>query len=71
MRDWWGVEQLSLLFYDDPALINDMMEVLTHLSLRLFDRVQQSGVVLDWVCFWEDMAYNHGPLVSPELYRRY
>jgi len=21
--------------------------------------------------FWEDMAYNHGPLLSPEFYRRY
>ena len=71
MRNWWGVEQLSLLFYDDPALIEEMMEVQTHLYATIFDRVIAARVELDWVMFWEDMAYKTGPLVSPDLYRRF
>lgn len=71
LRDWWGLENLSYLFYDDPALIEEMLEVLTHLALNVFERVQKSGVQLDWVMFWEDMAYKNGSLLHPELYRRY
>jgi hypothetical protein len=71
LRDWWGLESLSRLFYDDPGLIEEMVEYLTRLSVGLLDRVLRVGVELDWVMFWEDMACNHGPLVSPELYARF
>lgn len=71
LRDWWGMENLSLLFYDDSALIEEMIEWLTYLSIGLLDRVLKAGVQLDWVMFWEDMAYNAGPLISPEMFKRY
>lgn len=71
LRDWWGVEALSLLLYDDPGLVEEMIATLTHLSVTLFERVVQAGVQLDWVCFWEDMACKHGSLVSPAAYTRY
>jgi uroporphyrinogen decarboxylase len=71
LRDWWGVEGLSLLFYDDPALVEEMIAHLTHLFVKLFDRAVGLGVDLDWVLFWEDMAYKTGPLLSPALYRKY
>jgi uroporphyrinogen decarboxylase len=71
LRDWWGVEAISLLFYDDPALIEEMMEHLTHLCLTQLERVLAAGVALDWVMFWEDMAYKTGSLLAPALYARY
>jgi uroporphyrinogen decarboxylase len=71
MRNWWGVENLSLLFFDDPALIEEMIEWMTHFSLRMFDRVLATGVKLDWVMFWEDLAYKTGPLISPAMFRKY
>ena len=71
LRDWWGVEAVSCLFYDDPALIEEMMEVLVRLSLANLERVLQAGVKLDWVMFWEDMAYNHGSLISPQTYGKF
>ena len=71
LRNWWGVENVSLLFYDDPALIEEMIEALIRLYGGLFDRVVATGVKLDWVMFWEDMAYKTGSLLSPDLYRRY
>lgn len=71
MRNWWGVENLSVLFFDDPALIEEMIEWMTYFSLRLLDRVLASGVKLDWVMFWEDMAYKTGPLISPEMFATY
>lgn len=71
MRDWWGVEELSLLFYDDPALIEEMIEYLTNLYVKLLDKVVSYGIQLDWVAFWEDMAYKNGPLISPAAYRKF
>lgn len=71
MRDWWGMENLSYLFYDDPAMIEEMMEAQTHLSLTMFQRVLESGVKLDWIMFWEDMAYKNGSLLDPDLFRKY
>jgi hypothetical protein len=71
LRNWWGMENISLLFYDDPALVEEMIECLTHLALGLFDRVLNAGIKLDWVMFWEDMAYKTASLLSPKLYKRY
>ena len=71
MRDWWGVEALSMLFYDDPSLIEEMIEYLTHLHTGLLDKVLSYGIQLDWVAFWEDMAYKTGPLISPAIYEKY
>jgi uroporphyrinogen decarboxylase len=71
LRDWWGMEKLSVLLHDDPALIEEMIECLTHLAVGLLNRVLASGVQLDWVMFWEDMAYKTGPLLSPAMYKRY
>jgi len=71
MRDWWGVENLSMLFFDDPALIEEMIEWITHCSLRMLDRVLATGIQLDWVMFWEDLAYKTGSLISPAMFRKY
>ena len=38
-RDWVGFENLSLMFYDDPALVHDMME---HVTLFLMDALQRA-----------------------------
>lgn len=71
LRNWWGVENVSVLFFDDPALIEEMLEWMTYFSLRTIDRVLATGVKLDWVMFWEDMAYKTGSLLSPAMFAKY
>lgn len=71
LRDWLGVEGASYAFYDDPALIEEMISHLTHFYATLARRIFTAGVQLDWVMFWEDMAYKAGPLISPKLYYQY
>ena len=71
LRNWWGVESLSILLFDEPALVEEMIECLTNLALGLFDRVLEAGVELDWVMFWEDLAYRSGPLISPTMFQRF
>lgn len=71
MRDWWGAEGLSYVLYDDPAMVEEMMEYLTNLSLVMLERVLSYGVEPDWVMFWEDLAYNAGPLISPAQFKQF
>ncbi|MCC7262535.1 MAG: hypothetical protein IT369_08450 [Candidatus Latescibacteria bacterium] len=71
LRSWMGLENACYAFHDDPAWVEEMIEHLTLLYASLARRVFAAGVQLDWVMFWEDMAYNHGSLLSPALYRRY
>jgi len=70
LRNLMGVEGLCCAFYDQPKLVQRMMaeradaiiavtaEVLKHTEFDVF-----------W--FWEDMAYNHGPLVGPDMFRKF
>jgi uroporphyrinogen decarboxylase len=70
MRSWMGTEGLSYLFYDDPALIQECAEFITEYALRLFDRAVRE-VRFDFYCIHEDLAGKGGPLIGPELFRRF
>ncbi|MCX5642326.1 MAG: hypothetical protein NTY10_03730 [Candidatus Omnitrophica bacterium] len=71
IRNWLGVENASILFYDDPGLVEEMIEHLTYFYMTLAKKIFGAGVQLDAVMFWEDMAYKNGSLLSPEKYRKY
>ncbi len=68
VRDFVGVEGLSFLLYDDPALVEEIVETFTAEYVEAFQWVSER-IDLDYVVFWEDIAYNHGPLFAPETYR--
>ena len=65
------MEGASYAFYDDPAWVEEMLEYLTYFWSTLARRIFATGVQLDWVMLWEDMAYRAGSLLSPKLYTRY
>jgi hypothetical protein len=67
---WVGTEDLMYLFYDDPGLIDDMMDTVLQLELEMVRRVSRD-IRLDWVWYWEDMAYKGGPMISPDMVRRH
>jgi uroporphyrinogen decarboxylase len=71
LRNWWGMEGISLLLYDDPALVEEMIEQLTCLSVGILEQVLAAGLQLDWVMFWEDLGFKTAPLISPHQYERY
>ena len=70
MRDWMGTEGLSYLFYDDPALIQECAEFITDYVMRLLERALRD-VRFDFHYIHEDMAGKGGPLMGPELFRRF
>jgi uroporphyrinogen decarboxylase len=70
LRRWVGTESLSYLFYDDPALIEEMLEFNTSFFLSLVERALRE-VQFDYFNFFEDFAGKGGPLISPQLFRKF
>jgi hypothetical protein len=69
-RNLFGVEGLSVAYYDQPALLHEILEQWTDFYCRLAARVW-SGIQFDFVLIWEDMAYKNGPLISPRLVKEF
>jgi len=67
LRDWMGLESLSLALMTDLDWVEAMMEHLTETTLYLIGKALP-GIKVDVAWWWEDMCYNHGPLMSPKLF---
>ncbi len=70
VRDWVGVENLSLMLYDNPQLVHEMVDYLSEFFVQVLHKALDE-VEIDFACFWEDMCYNAGPLVSPAMFREF
>lgn len=69
IRNWVGMENLALWYYDQPDLVREMTEHLADFILRLTARALDEIPDLDYAQMWEDMAMKTGPLISPQLFR--
>ncbi len=70
LREWVGSERILYMFYDDPALIEDMMEQVLYLETEVIKRTLKD-IKVQQVTFWEDMCYKAGPLISPAMVRKF
>ena len=68
IRDWMGVENVTVMLYDDPAFVQEMMEHLADLTVEVLKKVV-FDVQFDFAVMWEDMAYKTGSLISPKHVR--
>ena len=68
LRNWMGVENLSIAFMEQPQWVEEMMDHLMTMTLSLIEKTFDS-LEIDIAWWWEDMCYNHGPLLSPKLFR--
>ena len=69
-RNLVGVERLCTLFYDDPAFVEEMMEADTEFMIGILMQILEETDI-DVFGFWEDMAYNAAPMISPALVRKF
>ncbi len=70
LRSLMGPEDIMYVFYDNPDLVHDCMQT----WLKLADYVtakHQQYVTLDEIYLAEDICYNHGPLVSPDMIKEF
>jgi hypothetical protein len=70
LRNWFGTENLSYLWYDDPVLVGECLEFLCDYAIRVFEKAV-SEIEFDFYYIHEDMAGKSGPLMSPELFRKF
>jgi len=70
LRRLMGTEQACTLFYDDPALAEEMLDYLTDYLLAVTARALRE-VEVDYFNYFEDFSYNAGPLIGPNIFRRF
>jgi hypothetical protein len=70
LRNLVGVERLCVMFYDDPAFVEEMMEADAEFLISMLAQILEETDI-DLFGFWEDMAYKTAPLISPEHVRKY
>jgi uroporphyrinogen decarboxylase len=71
IRNWMGLEAVSLVLYDDPAWFEEMVTTVADCVLGVLGRVLETGGRFEACGMWEDMCFNRGPLLSPDQFRRY
>jgi uroporphyrinogen decarboxylase len=69
-RNLMGDQALAYAFYDDPALVHDIMNSYGDLAMAIWERML-ARVDFDLIECWEDMAFTSGALVSPATYREF
>jgi hypothetical protein len=69
LRNWMGTQGLSYMFYDDKALILECIEFLCDFEIHLMDKAL-TEIKFDFYWIHEDMCFNTGPLVSPEIFKK-
>jgi hypothetical protein len=70
LRNWIGTEPLSYLFYDDPGLVHECLDLLTDFIIRVLTPAV-TAVPFDFYFVHEDMAGKGGPLMGPNLFREF
>ncbi len=70
LRSWCGTEEISYLFYDDPALVEEMIETNADFLIALVQRALKD-VRFDYFNFFEDCAGKGGPLYGPEIFKKF
>ena len=63
-RDLMGLEGYCVAIYDDPELVERILDGRIDMAKRLYERAFKNQDI-DYVQIWEDMAYKTASLVSP------
>lgn len=66
-RTLFGIESHLYAFYDQPELMHRMNQDLTDFHLRCLTQLLPV-MEPEFMTFAEDMSYNHGPMISKELF---
>jgi len=70
LREWMGLENLSVAFYDQPELVRAMVAFWESFLIETGAKAL-AEVEVDFVRLWEDMSFKSGPLVSAAVFREF
>lgn len=67
-----GMDKFLLSLALDPQFADTMLEKVTELYIENCNRyLDKVGKFLDIFVYWDDITGQRGPLISPEMYRKY
>jgi uroporphyrinogen decarboxylase len=67
-RNWIGFENIAMMCYDDPELLEEIVETLCQVSCTVSKILPE--IDFDFGCGWEDICFNSGPIISPAIYEK-
>lgn len=70
IRNWMGVENVSLLVHDDLPLFEEMVTTIADCVIDTISMALDDCIHFDYALMWEDMCYRAGPLLSPSIFRK-
>ena len=70
LRSLMGPERLLYAFHDMPEVVHDCMKTWFKLADHVTSR-HQEFVTFDEVFFGEDICFNHGALISPDMMQEF
>ena len=70
LRGLMGEENLCYAYYDEPEMVTDMLTAMADMLCRGLERVMDT-VGVDVISVHEDMAGISGPMLGPDLFRRF
>ncbi len=68
-RNFIGFEGIALMCYDDPDLLEDIVETLCRISCSVLSQILPH-FEFDLAVGWEDICFNSGPIISPSIYEK-
>ena len=71
LRNWIGFEQIAVMCYDDPELLEEMIEHKCRLACAVIEPAVEAGCELDCGAFWEDMNFKQGCIISPKMFHEW
>ena len=67
IRNWMGFEGICINIFDQPELLEEILEDLRIMLTALAKEVTKHMQV-DLVAWWEDIAFKNGPIVTPDFF---
>lgn len=62
-----GLEPFSMALYDDRGFVETVLDAFVEWNIRVVEQVQEMG--FDFLVAYDDIAFNSGPLFSPQVFR--
>lgn len=69
-RDRMGFEGIALMMYDDPELMDEIIENQCQLVETCIEPYLQL-IQFDYAAGWEDICFNNGCIIGPSMFREF
>lgn len=70
LRNWMGIEQISMAMYDAPELLEEMTQYMCDFYIACLEPILQK-IKVDLVYIFEDCCGATGPLFSPQMLEQF